>query len=132
MCVCERYSPLSPGFDVVEQVLPALADALDLVIDLALLGLVGGGDELLSQLLQVSLVLTEQVDLLHAVLRRQVKGKDTNSASFNSKDLDFVLYDKNLVHHRKVSKKQTDPEIPETFDKHLLTIENTSTCHSNK
>lgn len=71
--------------------LPALVDALDLVTDLALLGLVGGRDELLSQLLQVSLVLTEQVDLLHAVLHRQVKGKkDTNSASFNSKHLDWI------------------------------------------
>lgn len=55
--------------------LPALVDALDLVTDLAPLGLVGGRDELLSQLLQVSLVLTEQVDLLHAVLHRQVKGQ---------------------------------------------------------
>lgn len=60
---------------MVEQVLPALVDALDLVVDLALLGLVAGGDELLSQLLQVSLVLTEQVDLLHAVLQRQSERK---------------------------------------------------------
>lgn len=87
---------------MVEQVLPALVDALDLVTDLALLGLVAGCDELLSKLLQVSLVLTEQVDLLHAVLHRQ--GKETNSTSFTSEVLDFVLCDilwiqQNLVVH---------------------------------
>lgn len=59
---------------MVEQVLPALVDALDLVTDLALPGLVAGRDELLSELLQVRLVLTEQVDLLHAVLQRQGEG----------------------------------------------------------
>lgn len=75
---------------MVEQVLPAFVDALDLVIDLALLGLVAGRDELLSQLLQVSLVLTEQVDLLHAVLHRQGDGKDANSASLDF--LDGVLW----------------------------------------
>lgn len=75
VCVCVGAYPLGllPGLDMVEQVLPALVDALDLVIDLILLGLVAGRDELLSQLLQVSLVLTEQVDLLHAVLHRQGK-----------------------------------------------------------
>lgn len=57
-----------PGLDVVEQVLPAVVDVLQLVVDLRLFGLVAGSDELLTQLLQVGLVLAEQVDLFHAVL----------------------------------------------------------------
>lgn len=60
-----------PGLDVVEQVLPAVVDVLQLVVDLRLFGLVAGRDELLSQLLQMGLVLAEQVDLLHAVLKKQ-------------------------------------------------------------
>lgn len=48
--------------------LPAVVDVLQLVVDLRLLGLVAGGDELFSELLQVGFILTEEVDLLHAVL----------------------------------------------------------------
>lgn len=40
-----------PGLDVVEQVLPAVVDVLQLVVDLRLFGLVAGSDELLTQLL---------------------------------------------------------------------------------
>lgn len=65
---------LLPGLDVVEQVLPAITDVLDLFIDLILLGLIAGADELLSQLLQMSLVLTEQVYFLHAVLQGEDEG----------------------------------------------------------
>lgn len=60
----------SPGFDVVEEVVPALVDLQQRAADLRLLGGVTGQQELLAELLQVALVLTEQVDFLHAVLRR--------------------------------------------------------------
>lgn len=60
-----------PGLDVVKQVLPAVVDVLQLVIDLRLFGLVAGRDELLSELLQMGLVLAEQVDLFHTVLRKK-------------------------------------------------------------
>lgn len=56
---------------MVKQVLPAVVDVLQLVVDLRLFGLVAGSDELLAQLLQVGLVLTEQVDLFHAVLQKK-------------------------------------------------------------
>lgn len=59
----------SPGLDVVEQMLPAVVDVRQLVVDLCLFGLVAGRDELFSELLQVGFVLTEQVDLFHTVLR---------------------------------------------------------------
>lgn len=62
---------VSPVLDVVEQVLPAVVDVLQLVVDLRLFGLVAGCDELLPELLQVGFVLTEQVDLLHAVLKKE-------------------------------------------------------------
>lgn len=58
----------SPGFDVVEEVVPALVDLQQRASDLGLLGLVTGQQQLLTQLLQVALILTEQVDFLHAVL----------------------------------------------------------------
>lgn len=48
--------------------LPAVIDVAQLLVDLRLLGLVAGRDDLLSQLLQVGFVLTEEVDLLHTVL----------------------------------------------------------------
>lgn len=51
--------------------LPAVVDVLQLVVDLRLLGLVAGSDELLPELLQVGFILTEQVDLLHTVLMRE-------------------------------------------------------------
>lgn len=57
-----------PGIDVVEQVLPAVADVLQRVVDLCFFSLVAGCHELLSELLQVGFILTEQVHLLHAVL----------------------------------------------------------------
>lgn len=61
-------SRLLPGLYVVEQVLPAVGDVLQLVVDLRLFRLVAGSDELLSKLLQMCFILTEQVDLLHAIL----------------------------------------------------------------
>lgn len=64
-----------PGLDVVKQVLPAVVDVLQLVIDLRLFGLVAGRDELLSQLLQMGLVLAEQVDLFHTVLMKKKHGR---------------------------------------------------------
>lgn len=54
---------------MVEEVVPALVELLQRAPDLRLLGLVAGQQQLLAQLLQVALVLAEQVDLLHAVLR---------------------------------------------------------------
>lgn len=60
-----------PGLDVVEQVLPAVVDVLQLVIDLCLFRLVTGRDELLSELLQVGFILAEQVDLFHTVLKKK-------------------------------------------------------------
>lgn len=57
-----------PGLYVIKQVLPAVVDVLQLVVDLGLLGLVASGDELLSKQLQVGFILTEEVDLLHTVL----------------------------------------------------------------
>lgn len=65
-----------PGSDVVKEVVPPLIDLLQRPTDLGLLGLVAGQQQLLPQLLQVALVLTEQVHFLHAVLvkgQRQVK-----------------------------------------------------------
>lgn len=98
MCVC--VCGLSPGLNVVEQVLPALVDAPDLVVDLALLGLVGGCDELLSQLLQVSLVLTEQVDLLHTVLpMRERERKRETLLSCRGLDLSCTM-PPGLIAHR--------------------------------
>ena len=64
-----------PGLYVVEQMLPAVVDVLQLVVDLRLLRAVAGGDELLPELLEVRLVLAEQVDLLHAVLVQEQKEK---------------------------------------------------------
>lgn len=61
----------SPGFDVVEEVVPALADLQQRAADLRLLGSVAGQQKLLAQLLQVALILTEQVDFLHAVLQAE-------------------------------------------------------------
>lgn len=68
-----------PGLDVVEQVLPAVVDVLQFVVDLCLFGFVAGGEQLLSQFLQVGFILTEQVDLLHTVLKRQQKRKERQS-----------------------------------------------------
>lgn len=48
--------------------LPAVVDVLDLVIDFCLFGLVASSDELFSELFQMCLILTKEVDLLHAVL----------------------------------------------------------------
>lgn len=59
----------SPGLDVVEEVVPALVDLLQRAMDLALFGLIAGQQQLLSQLLKVALVLAEQIDFLHAILR---------------------------------------------------------------
>lgn len=56
---------------MVEQVLPAVVDVLQLVIDLCLFCLVAGRDELLSELLQMGFILTEQVDLFHTVLKKK-------------------------------------------------------------
>lgn len=72
-----------PGLYVIKQMLPAVVDVLKLIIDICLLGLVAGGDELLSELLQVGLILTEQVDLLHAVLLR----KEATSRNGHAPDL---------------------------------------------
>lgn len=58
----------SPGLDVVEQMLPAVVDVLQLVVDLSLFRLVAGRDELFSELLQMGFILAEQVDLFHTVL----------------------------------------------------------------
>lgn len=48
--------------------LPAVVDILQLIVDLCLLGLVASCDKLFSKLLQVCLIFTEQVDLLHTIL----------------------------------------------------------------
>lgn len=48
--------------------MPALVDLQQGAADLRLLGGVAGQQKLLAQLLQVTLVLAEQVDFLHAVL----------------------------------------------------------------
>lgn len=48
--------------------LPAVVDVLQLVVDFCLFRLVAGCNELFSELLQMSLIVTEQVDLFHAVL----------------------------------------------------------------
>lgn len=48
-----------PNFDVVEEVVPALVDLLQRALDLRLLGLVAGEQQLLTKLLQVTLILTE-------------------------------------------------------------------------
>lgn len=58
----------SPGFNLVEKVVPPLVDLLQRAVDLRPLGLVAGQQQLLTQLLQVAFILTEQVDFLHAVL----------------------------------------------------------------
>ena len=68
----------SPGLDVLEEGLPALASVPQRALDLGLPGLVAGRHQLLPQTLQVALVLAEQVDLLHAVLRR---GDGTRSST---------------------------------------------------
>lgn len=59
---------VSPGLDVVEQMLPAVVDVLQLVVDFRLLRLVAGCDELFSELLQMRFILTEEIDLFHTVL----------------------------------------------------------------
>lgn len=59
---------VSPGLNVVEQMLPAVVDILQLVVDFRLLRLVAGCDELFSELLQMGFILTEEVDLFHTVL----------------------------------------------------------------
>lgn len=66
-----------PGLNLVEEVVPALVELLQGAADLSLLGLVAGQQQLLAQLLQVALVLAEQVDFLHAVLRER-KQKRSN------------------------------------------------------
>lgn len=80
----EQLWSLSPGFDVVEEVVPALVDLQERPVDLGLLGLVTGQQQLLAQLLQVALILTEQVDFLHAILWKNVdnmiKKKNLSSA----------------------------------------------------
>lgn len=123
LCEPEKVSayPLSPGLDVVEQVLPALVDALDLVTDLALPGLVAGRDELLSELLQVSLVLTEQVDLLHAVLQRQGEGNKFSIIylwSFRLCPVWHTLDSAKLCSLlRNIYKKERDSWITDTWSK---------------
>lgn len=72
----------SPGLDVVEQMLPAVVDVRQLVVDLRLFGLVAGRDELFSELLQVGFVLTEQVDLFHTVLQRENHSETSFSGRF--------------------------------------------------
>lgn len=64
----QGYFKVSPGLNVIKQMLPAVVDVLYLVIDFCLFGLVASIDELFSQLFQMCLILTEEVDLLHAVL----------------------------------------------------------------
>lgn len=66
-----------PGFNMVEEVVPALVELLQRAPDLRLLGLVAGQQQLLAKLLQVALVLAEQVDFLHAVLRRAKRRRKT-------------------------------------------------------
>ena len=61
----------SPGLDVIEEVLPAGVDVAERPVDLRLLGLITGRQELLAQLLKVALIVTEEVDLLHAILHRE-------------------------------------------------------------
>lgn len=61
--------------------LPAVVDVLQLVVDLRLLGLVAGCNELLSELLQVSFVLAEQVDLFHAILMRGTHNKENGMST---------------------------------------------------
>ena len=65
------YLHFLPGLYVVKQMLPTVVDVLQLVVDLRLLGLVAGGDELFSELLQVGFILTEEVDLLHTILTEE-------------------------------------------------------------
>lgn len=66
--------------------MPALVELLQRAPDLRLLGLVAGQQQLLTQLLQVALVLAEQVDFLHAVLRRG-KREGVNDACRRRKTL---------------------------------------------
>lgn len=58
---------------MVEEVVPPSVDFLQGAVHLRLRGLVAGQQQLLSQVLQVTFVLTEQVNFLHAVLRTKKK-----------------------------------------------------------
>ncbi len=65
----QGYSKVLPGLDVIKQMLPAVTDVLDLVIDFCFFGLIASSDELFSQLFQMGLILTKEVDLLHTILK---------------------------------------------------------------
>lgn len=54
---------------MIEKMLPAVINVLDLFVNFRLFGFVASGDELFSKLFQMRLILTKEVDLLHAVLQ---------------------------------------------------------------
>lgn len=63
--------------------LPAVVDVLQLLVDLRLFRLVAGCNELFSELLQMGFILTEQVDLFHAVLmEKQNKEEGISTCRF--------------------------------------------------
>jgi len=61
-------SVLSPGSDEVQEVLPAVADFVEFLLDLHRLAGVAGSGQPLAQLLQLQLVLLGHGDLLLVVL----------------------------------------------------------------
>lgn len=61
-------SVLSPGSNQVQEVLPAVADLAEFLLDFSRLALVTGSGQPLSQLVQLQLVLLSHRDLLLVVL----------------------------------------------------------------
>lgn len=60
---------LSPGSNQVQEVLPAVADLAQFLLDFSSFALVAGSGQALSQLVQLQLVLLGNSDLLLVVLR---------------------------------------------------------------
>lgn len=63
-----RECVLSPGSDQVQEVLPAVADLAEFLLDFSCLALVTGSGQALSQQVQLQLVLLSHRDLLLVVL----------------------------------------------------------------
>lgn len=59
----------SPGSDQVQEVLPAVADLVQFLLDFNSFALVAGSGQALAQLVQLQLVLLGDGDLLLVVLR---------------------------------------------------------------
>lgn len=88
MCSALQSPVNPPGRNKVQQVLPALADFAEFVLDLSSLAVLAGPGQALTHHLQLRLVLLSYTDLLLVVLVRKKKQKQNN----NKYDVDCLPF----------------------------------------